>query len=151
MTDVIGHPLSSRSHPSGPGSRGGHWDDPMYRAGYAAGWRKGNPAYRAKERLRKAELRRARALVRDRARVDKLIRMALPKPQDPRRDFARWLGARMTEYGMSQRELGDYAAIDHVTIKRLLDGDREPLFSTVVDLAAALGYAVTFVAPEETP
>ena len=40
--------------PTGPGSRGGQWHDAEYRRKYHKAWRSANPAYRDKERLRRA-------------------------------------------------------------------------------------------------
>ena len=48
---------SLRSIPTGPGSRGGSWDDPEYRRSYAKAWREANPEYRERERLRRARAR----------------------------------------------------------------------------------------------
>jgi hypothetical protein len=36
---------SSRSIPTGPGSRDGHWHDPAYRAAYFREWRRTHPDY----------------------------------------------------------------------------------------------------------
>jgi hypothetical protein len=40
--------------PVGPGSRGGSWHDPEYRAAYHRAWRAAHPEYRERERLRRA-------------------------------------------------------------------------------------------------
>jgi hypothetical protein len=45
---------SSRSVPTGAGSRGGQWHDAEYRRSYARAWRAANPEYRERERLRRA-------------------------------------------------------------------------------------------------
>jgi hypothetical protein len=39
--------------PVGPGSRGGHWHDPAYRAAYFRRWRTEHPQYREDERRRR--------------------------------------------------------------------------------------------------
>ena len=43
--------------PVGPGSRGGHWHEPGYRAAYHRAWRAAHPDYRERERLRSARRR----------------------------------------------------------------------------------------------
>jgi len=53
--------LSSRSVPSGPGSRGGRYHDPDWRRAYHRAWRAAHPEYQERERLRRA---RARAIKR---------------------------------------------------------------------------------------
>ena len=40
--------------PVGPGSRGGRWHEPDYRAAYHRAWRAGHPEYRERESLRRA-------------------------------------------------------------------------------------------------
>jgi hypothetical protein len=45
--------LSTRSIPTGPGSRGGRWHDPEYRAAYFRAWRTTHPEYREDERRRR--------------------------------------------------------------------------------------------------
>ena len=58
-------PMSNRL-PVGPGSRGGRFHEPAYRAEYYRAWRAANPAYRERERRRslsrKAFARLARVL-----------------------------------------------------------------------------------------
>lgn len=57
--------LSMRNRlPVGPGSRGGRWHEPGYRAIYQAAWRAAHPDYREREMLRKVR-RRALAQGRD--------------------------------------------------------------------------------------
>lgn len=43
---------SSRSTSTGPGSRGGQWHDPAFRAAYWRKWRREHPEYRERERRR---------------------------------------------------------------------------------------------------
>ena len=43
---------SSRSTPTGPGSRGGHWHEQEYRRAYFRAWRKAHPEYQERERRR---------------------------------------------------------------------------------------------------
>jgi hypothetical protein len=45
-------PMSNRL-PVGPGSRGGHWHEPAFRAAYFRRWRQEHPDYREDERLRR--------------------------------------------------------------------------------------------------
>lgn len=45
-------PRSSRSVPTGPGSRGGHWHEPEYRAAYFRRWRREHPEYVEREKRR---------------------------------------------------------------------------------------------------
>ena len=40
--------------PVGPGSRGGRWHEPDFRAAYYRAWRAGHPEYRERESLRRA-------------------------------------------------------------------------------------------------
>lgn len=53
MTDAYGRRLSARNTPTGPGSRGGQWHDPAFRAAYFARWRVDHPEYRERERRRR--------------------------------------------------------------------------------------------------
>lgn len=48
---------STRSTPTGPGSRGGRWHDAEYRRAYHRAWRAAHPEYREREGLRRARLR----------------------------------------------------------------------------------------------
>lgn len=48
---------SARSTPTGPGSRGGRWHEPEYRAAYHRAWRAAHPEYRDREALRRARKR----------------------------------------------------------------------------------------------
>ena len=43
--------------PTGPGSRGGSWQDPDYRRAYHRAWRAAHPEYREREKLRRARSR----------------------------------------------------------------------------------------------
>lgn len=52
--DAYGCRLSSRSTPTGPGSRGGRWHLPEHRNAYQRAWRRANPEYREREALRHA-------------------------------------------------------------------------------------------------
>jgi hypothetical protein len=76
MSDVAGYvgaqsATSSRSRPTGPGSRGGRWHDPEYRREYARAWRAAHPEYRERERLRRA---------RAKAGVDMVTAPSYPRP-----------------------------------------------------------------------
>ena len=51
-TDAYGRARSSRNRSTGPGSRGGHWHEPAFRAAYWRAWRRTHPDYRARERTR---------------------------------------------------------------------------------------------------
>jgi len=68
---------SSRSQKTGPGSRGGNWHDPAYRAEYHRAWRRGNPEYRERERLRAA---RRRAVARGEDPTLLVMSPGFPKP-----------------------------------------------------------------------
>ena len=61
---------SPRNQPTGPGSRGGHWHEPLFRAGYFAGYRAGQVAYHASELWRMAQRRRTLRLANDRLEVE---------------------------------------------------------------------------------
>jgi hypothetical protein len=64
MRDAYGRKRSSRSIPTGPGSRGGRWHDPEFRSLWYQAWRRNHPDYRERERTR---MIRARLLLRIRA------------------------------------------------------------------------------------
>jgi hypothetical protein len=64
---------SSRSIPTGPGSRGGRWHDPEYRRAYWRAWRAAHAEYREREVRRVAESKREMRLERDRRWVMELV------------------------------------------------------------------------------
>ena len=63
---------SSRSIPTGPGSRGGRWHLSAFRVAYWRMWRRLHPDYRERDNRRRAEAKHRLQLVRDRQYVDEL-------------------------------------------------------------------------------
>jgi hypothetical protein len=53
MRDALGRRRSSRSIPTGPGSRGGTFHDPVARAAYYRAWRARHPEYVERDRRRR--------------------------------------------------------------------------------------------------
>lgn len=53
--------------------------------------------------------------------------------------FADWLRERMAERGVTQRMLAMRSGMNHSTISRLLDDDRQPTLATAVALLRVLG------------
>ena len=53
-------------------------------------------------------------------------------------DFTGWLRDALTARGMSQRMLATLSGIDHSTVSRLLNGDREPSLRTALALIQVL-------------
>lgn len=72
--------LSSRSIPTGPGSRGGHYHDPDYRREYHRAWRAAHPDYREREALRRAR-KRAQEAGQDPADILEAPRFPRPLPR----------------------------------------------------------------------
>jgi hypothetical protein len=65
MRDALGRPRSSRSVPTGPGSRGGRWGH-RPPAAYWRAWRARHPEYRERDRLRRLlshNIARARRII----------------------------------------------------------------------------------------
>jgi transcriptional regulator with XRE-family HTH domain len=54
-------------------------------------------------------------------------------------DFAGWLRDAMAERGMTTRGLSMRTGIDHSTISRLMQGDRDPMLATTIELLRVLG------------
>ncbi len=75
--DAYGNPRSSRSTPTGPGSRGGEWHLTEHRNAYHRAWRRAYPEYRVRERLRAA---RRRAMMRGDDPVTEPARFPRPLP-----------------------------------------------------------------------
>jgi DNA-binding XRE family transcriptional regulator len=53
--------------------------------------------------------------------------------------FADWLRERMTERGVTQRMVALRSGINHSTISRLLDENRQPTLATAIALLHVLG------------
>jgi len=68
---------SSRSIPTGPGSRGGRWHEREFRREYHRRWRANHPEYREREALRRAR-ERARLRGEDADTMTRLTRGTLP-------------------------------------------------------------------------
>jgi transcriptional regulator with XRE-family HTH domain len=55
---------------------------------------------------------------------------------DPR-GFGVWLRDQIDGSGLSQRDLGTVAGVDHSAISRVINGNRDPLLGTALKLARA--------------
>lgn len=62
-------------------------------------------------------------------------------------DVAGWLRDAMAARGMSQRMLATLSGIDHSTVSRLMNGDREPSLRTALALIQVLERPRLQVAP----
>jgi transcriptional regulator with XRE-family HTH domain len=63
-------------------------------------------------------------------------------------DFAGWLRDAMAARGLTTRGLAMRTGIDHSTISRLMQGDRDPKLATAVALLRVLGtQPIRFIAP----
>jgi len=58
------------------------------------------------------------------------------QPSEP---FARWLDAELRARRLSRRGLAKRSGVDHSTIVRILQGDRDPSLATATRIARALG------------
>lgn len=63
--------------PTGPGSRGGRWHEPAFRAIYHRRWRAAHPEYREREALRRST---TRAMARGDIAPSRLAAGMLPEP-----------------------------------------------------------------------
>lgn len=66
-------------------------------------------------------------------------------------DLAGWLRDSMADRGMSQRMLATLTGINHSTVSRLLNGDREPSLRTAIALIQVLERPRLKVAPTVPP
>lgn len=109
---------SSRSIPTGPGSRGGHWHEPERRAAYFRAWRAAHPEYRERERERKQRRRESLARLTPTCSAAALRIVSEEVERNGLRPTARRL------------------AYDHASLIRWLRGEREPL-AGVIDVIVA--------------
>lgn len=100
MKDAYGRRRSSRSTPTGPGSRGGRWHDPEFRRDYQRAWRRAHPDYERERQPRKRLRRRQVVEERTGFSFGEVIRLMV-------RDEAASVGIR----ALARRLMVDHSAI----------------------------------------
>jgi hypothetical protein len=108
MLDAFGRRRSSRSIPTGQGSRGGTFYKPGTNAKYHRAWRRNHPEYRKREVERSLRRKREQRRIRDEDRLSFT-------------DVLRQMTAEAC-VSVTQRAFGEQVAVDHNVINRFLRG-----------------------------